>query len=137
VFYIAHNTFYVLHIWFRLEIKVDSSSLPAYNKFYFQLSPFEQKSDKNDNRLQHCHYLVIIGLQYACSGHLLQSFNQINQMKTIDATLSFINVFRKDLSKKQCLIKRYNELSRVEEQAIIQAALEKEAQIKANIDGSI
>jgi len=78
-----------------------------------------------------------MGLQYACSGHLLQSFNQINQMKIIDATLSFINIFRKDLSKKQCLIKCYTDLSKKEEQVIIRAALDKEAIIKENIDGSI
>jgi hypothetical protein len=77
--------------------------LPAYEAFNIKLKPFVPTSDKSNMRLQFCHRLLHIGLYYSSSGHIIPSYDPISQMKIIDTSLQFLNVFSLRLNDKEYL----------------------------------
>lgn len=88
-----------------------------------KLREFTPTSDKNDKRLQFCHYYVIHGLFYLSSAHLINQFNPVAQMKLIDSSFEFFKAFsEKCISSFERLNIKHSELVRQEDAAIVSAA---------------
>ena len=91
------------------------------------LQRFTPTSDKNDKRLQFCHYYVIHGLFSSTSAHLIGQFNPVSQMKLIDSSFEFIKSFsEKCIASFERINDIHNELVKKEDAEIVSAAKNRE-----------
>jgi hypothetical protein len=92
-----------------------------------KLRAFTPTSDKNDKRLQFCHFYVIHALFYSSSAHLIQQFNPVSQMKLIDTSFEFFKTFsEKCIASFERLNIKHNELIKQEDAEILGAAKDKD-----------
>lgn len=107
---------------------MDTSELSAFKEFRFQRNTFKPTSDKEDQRLQMCHQLVINGLFYSSSAHLITLFDRISQMRLIDSALDFLEKFKEHcLIPKSSIRNKQDELLKKEQEKLIKEALEEQA----------
>jgi hypothetical protein len=114
----------------QIELKIDSSLLPAYSDFQFKIATFEKKSDLEDTRLQLCHQIVLRLLVYSSSTHLILLFDRVSQMKSIDSTLSYLEMFNRDyIRPKEFIREKQLKLIEMEDNDKLNKALEEQAKI--------
>ncbi len=103
-----------------LELKLDSITRDGFKGFKMKLSTFKPTSDKNDRKLQFCHYYFFHALFYISSAHLINQFNPVAQMKLIDSSFEFFKTFsEKCISSFERLNIKHSELVRQEDAAIL------------------
>ena len=79
-----------------------------------------------------CHQLVINGLLYSLSAHLITLFDPISQMRLIDSALEFLEKFKsKCLIPKDGIRIKQDELLKKEQEQLIKEASEKQARKEA------
>ena len=91
------------------------------------LQKFTPTSDKNDKRLQFCHFYVIHGLFFSSTAHLIGQFNPVLEMKLIDSSFEFLKSFsEKCISSFERLNIKHIELIKQEDAVIVSVAKERE-----------